>query len=102
MARRLLVDEGLVVVGEAADGAGAVAVVAELKPEVVLVDVGLPDFDGFEVARRLHRSGAAVILISTRQRSEWRRRLAAAPVCGYLGKEELSAESILRLMAAAR
>ena len=52
-ARALLEAEGFAVVGDAADGATAVAAVERLRPDVVLVDVQLPDVDGFTVAGRL-------------------------------------------------
>jgi len=58
-ARALLEAEGFEVVGEAADGAAALELVAQVHPEVVLLDVQLPDLDGFEVAARLTANGAA-------------------------------------------
>src|SRR5438105_2788065 len=65
-ARALLQAEGFDVVGEAEDGASALALVAELRPDVVLLDVQLPDLDGFEVAQRLGADGPAVVLVSSR------------------------------------
>jgi len=53
LARRLLMDAGLLVVGEAENVAGGLSVAEELRPDAALVDVGLPDGDGFELARRL-------------------------------------------------
>ena len=58
-ARALLECEGYEVVGEAADGMEALRQVARLTPDLVLVDVGLPDLDGFEVTARLARNGGA-------------------------------------------
>ncbi len=58
-ARMLLECEGYTVVGEAADGAAALSEAARLSPDVVLLDVGLPDIDGFEVTRRLVANGGA-------------------------------------------
>ena len=54
-ARRLLDAEGFDVVGESVDGESAVALVRQLRPQVVLLDVLLPDTDGFEVAERIAR-----------------------------------------------
>src|SRR4051812_11577948 len=52
-ARRMLEADGYYVVGELDNGDGVVAAVEQLNPEVVLLDVHLPDIDGFEVTRRL-------------------------------------------------
>lgn len=98
MARRLLVAEGVDVVGEVEDSAGVAAAVALTQPDVVLLDIGLPDRSGPEVARRLLDAGcsAAVILISTRDVEDGR-RLAAGVASGYLPKEDLSLRAILEL-----
>src|SRR5438046_8929513 len=68
IARELLEVAGYVVAGEAADAAGALAAVAAEAPDAVLLDVQLPDRDGFSVARTLAREGGpAVVLISSRE-----------------------------------
>lgn len=53
LARELLETAAFVVVGEAGDAAGAMTLTAELRPDLVLLDIGLPGLDGFEVARQL-------------------------------------------------
>jgi DNA-binding NarL/FixJ family response regulator len=100
-ARALLEAEGFEVVGEAADGASALIRAARLHPRLVLLDVQLPDLDGFEVAARLADSNdpPAVILTSTRSPSSYRRRLASTPVLGFIAKADLSREALAALGA---
>ena len=99
-ARRLLEAEGYEVVGEAPDGASALAAVSELRPAIVLLDVQLPDVDGFAVTRRLAAADKppAVILISSRARSAYRRRLVDTPARGFLAKSELSGPALAALL----
>ena len=72
-ARRVLEAGGYSVIAEAADGSSGVTAAAESRPDLALVDVQLPDFDGFEVTRRLQESGEApeIVLISSRERSDF-------------------------------
>jgi DNA-binding NarL/FixJ family response regulator len=95
-ARALLEAGEFDVVGEAEDGASAVVAAAELRPEVVLLDVQLPDVDGFAVAERLVDDGvpAAIVLISSRDISSFRRRLAANPAWSFIAKNDLSGETL--------
>ena len=97
----LLEAEGFEVVGEAADGESALVAVARLRPGIVLLDIQLPDIDGFEVAKRLAEKAdsPAVVLISTRSVSSYRRRLAGSPVRGFLTKSELSGNAISALVS---
>ncbi len=99
-ARRMLEADGYAVVGEAEDGAGAIEAARELGPDLVLLDVQLPDIDGFEVAERLRaRSGGpAIVLTSTRERSDFGAEIAASPVQGFVTKGELSGAALAALI----
>jgi CheY-like chemotaxis protein len=101
-ARRLLELEGYVVVGEAEDGMTALVRARELRPEVILLDVQLPDIDGFEVAARLSGDDVmpAVVLTSSREASDYGPCLARTPACGFLPKAELSAAGIADILPA--
>ena len=100
-ARALLEQEGFDVVGEAADGVTALAAVDRLRPDVVLLDIQLPDLDGFVVAERLAAGPdpPRVVLISSREPRTYGRRLAGAPARGFLAKAELSGASLAALVA---
>jgi DNA-binding NarL/FixJ family response regulator len=95
-ARALLERDGFDVVGESEDAASALAAATGLRPAIVLLDIGLPDGDGFDVAERLARSDdpPVVILISSREVAWYRRRLATSPARGFIAKGELSANAV--------
>ena len=99
-ARRALEDEGYRVVGEADDGTSAVDRARELKPELVLLDVYLPDTDGFEVATRLSaiETAPAVVLVSSHDRAEIEPLVAGTGARGFVPKHELSREAIEELL----
>jgi DNA-binding NarL/FixJ family response regulator len=100
-ARALLEASGFDVVGEAGDGTSAVAEAERLLPRLVVLDVHLPDLDGFEVAARLNAvSGPpAVVLVSSRSESSYRRRLAESSALGFIVKDELSGETLGEFLA---
>jgi len=100
-ARALLEAGAFEVVGEAADGASALAAVAELTPDIVLLDIQLPDLDGFAVAERLTDEHAplAIVLTSSRSANSFRRRLAANPEWSFIAKSELSGEALAAAVA---
>jgi len=99
IARKLLEVAGYVVAGEAADAAGALAAVAAEAPDAVLLDVQLPDRDGFSVARTLARKGGpAVVLISSREAEDYGRRIEACGARGFIPKSKLSAATFAALV----
>jgi DNA-binding NarL/FixJ family response regulator len=100
-ASALLEAEGFAVVGEAADGVEALAAVERLRPEIVLLDVQLPDVDGFTIAKRLAAGSnpPRVVLISSREAAAYGPRLLAAPTRGFLTKRELSGAALAALVA---
>lgn len=100
-ARELLESEGFEVVGEAEDGLSAVEAAARLRPDVVLLDVQLPDIDGFEVAERLRMAGGGpcIVLVSSRDGADYGPLIAACGACGFVAKAELTGEALVKLLA---
>lgn len=95
-ARRVLSDDGFRVVGEAVDGASAIAAVDDLRPEVVLLDVVLPDMSGVEVAWALRR-GTTVVLTSSRDFADLGVELDSS-VAGFLPKHAVSGAALEQLV----
>jgi DNA-binding NarL/FixJ family response regulator len=101
-ARALLETQGYVVLGEAPDGMSALAEVLALDPDVVLLDVALPDIDGFAVCARITERDAtrpAVVLTSSRDASSYRQQLALSRARGFVPKSELSGAMLDSLTA---
>jgi DNA-binding NarL/FixJ family response regulator len=99
-ARALLEAEGFSVVGEAADGTEALAKTAELHPDLVLLDIQLPDLDGFEVARRLKANGAspAIVLVSSRDAADYGDLISTSGARGFVPKGELTGAALRALL----
>jgi CheY-like chemotaxis protein len=95
-ASALLEAEGFVVIGAAADGDEAIAAVERLRPQVVLLDIQLPDMDGFAVAERLaaRPDPPRIVLISSREAATYGPRLEAAAAQGFIPKRELSGSAL--------
>jgi CheY-like chemotaxis protein len=96
VARGLLASWGFDVVAEAGTGRDALAAAAAHRPSVVLLDIQLPDLDGFEVARLLLAADAApvVVLISTREAIDFGRRVSDSGAVGFITKSMLSGTAL--------
>jgi CheY-like chemotaxis protein len=104
----LLEREGLTVVGMASSIAEALRQARALRPDLILVDIGLGDESGFDLARLVaqdgqgdrpgHGGGADVILISARAETDYAELIAESPAAGFLAKSELSALGISRIL----
>ena len=92
-ARKLLELEGFDVVGEAADGVSARAVVGNLRPDLVLVDIGLPDTSGFDLARALCVT-SSVVLVSSRDPVDVSGRVESCGALAFIGKDALTGEAV--------
>ena len=100
-ASTLLELEGFEVIGEAADGAHGISAAELLRPDVVLVDIGLPDRSGFDVAKALSPS-ARVVLVSSRAPADCAARARRSGALGFIPKDELSGERLSSVLAEAR
>jgi DNA-binding NarL/FixJ family response regulator len=100
IARKVLEAAGYRVVAEAEDGTSGVAAAANEAPDLALVDVQLPDIDGFEVTRRLLEAGSAsaIVLVSSRDRSDFGHLVDSSGANGFVSKAEISAESLDALL----
>ncbi len=98
----LLEGEGVTVVGVASNTAQALRRARALRPDVILVDIGLGDENGFDLARLLARDGQGggteVIMISARAETDYGELIAESPAAGFLAKSELSARAIGRIL----
>jgi two-component system nitrate/nitrite response regulator NarL len=101
-ARSILEAGGFDVVGEAGDGASALTSARALRPGLVLLDVQLPDIDGFAVCEQLaeDESSPGVVLTSSRDASSFRRRLGGSSALGFIAKAELSAAALASFVPA--
>jgi DNA-binding NarL/FixJ family response regulator len=100
IAREKLEADGIHVLGEAADGQSALDAIAALRPTIVLVDIHLPDIDGFAVARRVAdlNDPPVVVLTSSRPGANLRRRSVDSGAAGFIAKENLSGAAVRILL----
>ena len=99
-ARAILQSEGFEVVGEAEDGESAIAAARALHPDVLLLDVQLPDMDGFAVCRELDLNGGppAVVLVSSRDACDYGGLIEQSGARGFIAKDELSGNALSDLL----
>jgi DNA-binding NarL/FixJ family response regulator len=99
-ARMLLESDGFEVVGEAATGEEGVEVALDLRPDLVLLDVNLPDIDGFEVATRITADPEppSVILTSSRDSTDFGPLVQKSGALGFVPKSELSGTALEELL----
>jgi two-component system response regulator EvgA len=98
---RLLALAGYRVAGEAADGAAAMLIASAVQPDVMVLDVQLPDISGFEVASRLlagQSSSVEVVLVSSRDATTYGGLIKACGAKGFIWKGHLSADSLAALV----
>jgi DNA-binding NarL/FixJ family response regulator len=101
-ARTLLEAEGFEVVGEAENAAEALRSARELAPDLVLLDIQLPDLDGFEVCQQLQSFDhpPMVVLTSSRDGADYGRCINGCGACGFVPKGDLSGAAIAALLPA--
>ena len=98
--RELLEAEGFEVVGEAADAASGIEAAGELRPDLVLLDIQLPDLDGVLASKRIAalNGRSAIVLTSSCDVADIASALAESPARGFIPKAELSGEAIRGLL----
>jgi two-component system response regulator EvgA len=101
-ARRLLEVEGYEVVGEAEDGQSALDAARELRPDFILLDIQLPDVNGFEVCEQLagDPDAPAVVLTSSRDWADYGPCIGRTAAAGFVPKAELSGAGIAAILPA--
>ncbi|MFD4673237.1 response regulator transcription factor [Lentzea sp. NPDC058450] len=101
VARALLEQGGFRVVGEAGTVAGALRRAAEVRPDVVLLDIGLPDRDGVSACADLQAvvPEAAIVFCSVRGADQYEDAVRRSPAVGFLPKSRLSAPALAAVLA---
>ena len=100
-ARAILEAEGFEVVGEAESGGSAIEAARRLHPDVVLLDIQLPDRSGFDVCSALlglNGNRPEIVLVSSRDASDYGRLIAASGASGFVPKADLSGDAVSTLL----
>ena len=100
-ARAVLEANGYNVVGEAQDGASALSAARQLKPDIVLLDVQLPDANGFDICEFLCGDGPqpSIVLVSSRDASDYNGLIQTSHARGFISKGDLSGETLRSVLA---
>jgi DNA-binding NarL/FixJ family response regulator len=97
-ARAILEADGFTVIGEAEDGEAALTAIDALRPDVVLLDIQLPDMDGFAVLERLGSDAPSVVLVSSREACDYDGLIRKSRARGFIAKAELSGTAVRSLL----
>ena len=97
-ARMILEADGFTVIGEAEDGESALSAIESLSPDVVLLDIQLPDMDGFAVLDRLTSNSPPVVLVSSRDACDYDGLIRKSRARGFIAKAELSGTAVRTLL----
>ena len=97
-ARALLEADGFAIVGEAEDGEGALSAIEALHPDLVLLDIQLPDMDGFAVLDRMASDAPPVVLVSSRDACDYDGLVRTSRARGFISKAELSGTAVRSLL----
>lgn len=97
-ARALLGRQGVTVAGTASSTADALQQASALRPDVAVVDIGLGQENGFDLAVYLSNVGVVVIMVSAAAAADYAALLDESPAAGFLPKTELSAAGIRRIL----
>jgi DNA-binding NarL/FixJ family response regulator len=101
-ARAVLESGEFEIVGEATDGESALAAVRNLRPDVILLDVQLPDMKGFDVCDEIERGNGwapNIVLVSSRDQADYGDLIASSCALGFLPKAELTPEALAALLS---
>lgn len=90
--------------GEATGGVDAIQKALQLKPDVILLDVSMPDLNGFQVARRIHQQlpDAAILIVTEHDSSSFENADPQPGVCGYVMKSRASSDLVAAVEVASR
>jgi DNA-binding NarL/FixJ family response regulator len=100
-ARECLTDQGFDVVGDAEDGSSALEAVRRLRPDLIILDIQLPDMSGFDVASQLTVDGydPDIVLVSSRDAEDYGPLIEQSGARGFIAKADLTAEAVVELLA---